>query len=220
MKEITEGKVLKAASPYTKLFLSLYDFAALGFGLRFIWGCPSHKLVQLYNDNVTANHLDIGVGTGYFMDKCRFPSPQPRVALMDLNVNSLETTAKRLTRYHPETYKRNVLEPFNLKAPPFDSIGMTHLLHCLPGNMETKGVVFKYAREILNPGGIIFGSTILNKGVRPNPLRLGSLKMINLSGIMTNLDDSVASLKANLQKYFPESAVWTIGSEALFRARK
>jgi SAM-dependent methyltransferase len=220
VKDTTDAEVKAAISLYSKLFLSVYNSLALGCGCRAIWGCPSRHLLELYNDCISANHLDIGVGTGYFMDKCRFPSPRPRLVLMDLNTNSLEKAGKRLARYHPETYRRNVLEPFNLDVPPFDSIGMMHLLHCLPGNMETKSVVFKNALEVLKPGGTIFGSTFLYRGVKANLLRTVTLKIVNRAGFMHNLEDTEEGLKADLEQYFTESAVWTIGSEALFRARK
>jgi SAM-dependent methyltransferase len=218
--ETNDERINKAISLSSRFLLDVYDWVVLGYNCRINWGCPKGRLVQLYNDCVTANHLDIGVGTGYFMDRCRFPSPQPRLVLMDLNPNSLEKAGKRLSRYRPGKYRRNVLEPFNLDVPPFDSIGMMHLLHCLPGNMETKGVVFKNALEVLKPGGVVFGSTILNRGVKPSLRRTLALKMINWRGYMTNLEDSVDGLKAGLEKYFTESSVWTIGAEALFRARK
>jgi hypothetical protein len=83
---------------------------------------------------------------------------------MDLNPNSLAAAGKRLARYAPEIYCRNVLEPFALDAPPFDSVGLLNLFHCLPGNMTTKTAVFEHVREVLSPGGVVFGSTILSRG--------------------------------------------------------
>ncbi len=219
MTEKTDARVKVATSLYTKPFLYLYDWIALGCDCRFVWNCPSRHLLKLYNDCITGNHLDIGVGAGYFMDRCRFPSPNPRLVLMDLNRNSLEMAGKRLSRYRPEAYQRNVLEPFNLDIPPFDSIGMMNLLHCLPGNMDTKSVAFKNALEVLKPGGILFGGTILNRKLKRNTMRTFTLKIVNRRGFMTNLEDTAEGLKASLEKYFTESEVWTIGAEALFRVR-
>ena len=71
---------------------------------------------------VTANHLDVGVGTGYFLDRCYLPSQTPRVALMDLNSNTLEFTSRRIARYNPKTYRRNILDPINLNVEKFDSV--------------------------------------------------------------------------------------------------
>ena len=154
------------------------------------------------------------------MDKCRFPKPQPRLVLMDLNHNSLNIAGKRLARYNPETYHRNVLEPFNLDIPPFDSVGIMNLLHCLPGDMKTKGVVFNNISEVLKPGGVVFGSSIMYKGMKRNPMISKILDMINRWGFMTNLEDTVEDLKESLDRYFKESSVKVIGYEVLFRARR
>ncbi len=43
----------------------------------------TRPFLTLYDQYVSANHLDIGVGTGYFLDHCRFPAANPRLALMD-----------------------------------------------------------------------------------------------------------------------------------------
>jgi hypothetical protein len=114
--------------------------------------------LEHYNRHVSANHLDVGVGTGYFLDHCRFPSHTPRIALMDLNRNSLDFASRRIARYKPETYIRNVLEPIAIDALRFDSIGVNYLLHCLPGTMESKSVAFDHLKALMNPGAVLFGS--------------------------------------------------------------
>lgn len=75
--------------------------------------------------HVSANHLDVGVGTGWFLDKADFPSASPRLALMDLNENCLEAAAQRTSRYDPEVYVANVLEPIEVAVEPFDSVSLT-----------------------------------------------------------------------------------------------
>jgi SAM-dependent methyltransferase len=215
-----EERVKAAISLYTKPLLFFYDSLLLGCNCRCLWKCHSRHLLELYDTHISANHLDIGVGSGYFMDKCRFPSPQPRLGLMDLNPNSLRAASKRLARYNPEAYQRNVLEPFNLQVPSFDSIGMMNLLHCLPGDMKTKAVVFQNALEVLNPGGTVFGSTIMYLGVERNLMTTQILEINNRKGIMTNLEDDVEDLRENLKNLFSESEVKIIGCEALFWGRK
>ena len=76
----------------------VYDALVLGFSNHVLWKCPTAGLLDLYNANVTSNHLDVGVGTGYYLDRCRFPDAEPRLALMDLNENSLSCAAKRVAR--------------------------------------------------------------------------------------------------------------------------
>ena len=217
---ISADKVRAGIALYSRLFLSLYDSFALGFSCRFVWKCPSSNMLEMYNKHVSANHLDIGVGTGYFLDHCQFPTKSPRLALMDLNPNSLHVASKRLARYNPEVYKRNALEPFNVDAPAFDSVGIMNLLHCLPGNLSVKGIVFENIKSVLNPGGIVFGSIIMYNGVKRNSLATAILKVNNLKGIMSNMEDDFKSLQQSFQRHFSASSVQTIGCEALFWAQE
>ena len=79
-EEIAAGQAI-----YTPKLLSIYDLLVLGLSNRFIWKCPTPRQLAHYDRHVSANHLDVGVGTGYFLDRCLFPVTAPRVALMDIN---------------------------------------------------------------------------------------------------------------------------------------
>ena len=103
MTEISK-QVEAGQAVYTKLTLAIYDLWVLGISNRLIWKCPSFHLLELYNQHISGNHLDLGVGTGFFLDRCTFPTSNPRLFLMDLNPNSLEVTSRRVARYHPKTY--------------------------------------------------------------------------------------------------------------------
>lgn len=220
MESKKENDAKRGQAIYTKSFLIFYDLSVLGFFCRFIWRCPSYRILELYNQYVSANHLDIGVGTGYFLDHCRFPVANPRLALMDLNSNSLEMSKNRLERYNPEIYNVSVLDINKTELRNFDSIALTNLLHCLPGTMKMKGIVFENIRSLLNPGGVIFGSTILWNGVDNSFLAKYFINVNNARGVMTNKQDDLDGLKRNLEQHFSESYVKTIGSMALFWARK
>src|SRR3954471_6059932 len=78
---------------YSPFVLAVYDLAVVYLSNQFLWKCPSRRLLEHYNRNVGAVHLDVGVGTGYFLDHCRFPVSNPTIALYDLNPNSLRATA-------------------------------------------------------------------------------------------------------------------------------
>jgi SAM-dependent methyltransferase len=220
MRKSNAAKAKAGAAIYSRPVLFLYDWVILGNNCRFLWGCPAHHMLDLYNKCVSSNHLDIGVGTGFFMDRCKFPTVKPRLALMDLNQNSLRAASKRLTRYNPEVYQRNVLEPFNIDNPAFDSVGIMNLLHCLPGNMDTKQVVFENAKAVMSPGAVLFGSTILPKGIKRNPLAALVMKINNSRGIWSNLYNDLDGLQKSLSLHFRESSVRMVGCEALFWARK
>jgi hypothetical protein len=138
---------------------------------------------------------------------------------MDLNANSLRAASKRLIRYKPGVYQRNVLEPFDINTPAFDSIGMMNLLHCLPGNLKTKAIVFEHAKAVMNPGAVVFGSTILYEGVKRTARATLAMKYSNKKGWMANLNDGLEDLRESLQHSFPDISVKVIGCEALFWAR-
>ena len=108
----------------------------------------------------------------------------------------------------------------NIGTTGFDSIGLTRVLHCLPGTMQTKAVVFGHLKALLNPGGILFGATLLYRGVKRSPLTTYAFWWLNLTGIMTNRQDDPEGLKRSLGLHFAESHVEIVGCEALFWARR
>jgi 2-polyprenyl-3-methyl-5-hydroxy-6-metoxy-1,4-benzoquinol methylase len=220
MPKATSRETRSGHTVYSRAMLAFYDFCVLGFLCRFMWRCPSRHLLDLYNQHVTSNHLDVGVGTGYFLDHCQFPTDTPRIALIDLNTNSLEVTSRRLSRYYPVTYHRDVLEPINTGAEPFDSVAINGLLHCLPGTMRTKSVVFDHLKPLLNPGGVIFGCTILNKGVKKSRPAQWTMNCLNRQKVFTNLDDDLQDLEKELSQRFQDNDVKVIGCMALFWGRK
>ena len=154
----TDNDAAKGAAAYTPFSLAFYDLAVLGLSNSFIWQCPTRLILDFYNEHISDKHLDVGVGTGYFLDRCQFPSTAPTVALLDLNPNSLAATAKRLRRYAPASHLGNVLEPINIGSSGFGSIGLNYLLHCVPGNLESKSIVFGHLKPLLKEGGVVFGS--------------------------------------------------------------
>jgi SAM-dependent methyltransferase len=218
MEDSNIERIKAAQSLYAKPLLAVYDWLLLGLHCRFVWRCPSHHMLELYNRYVSVNHLDVGVGTGYFLDQCKFPTANPRLALMDLNSNCLEVSGKRLARYKPSVYQMNVLEPINIDTPGFDSIGIMNLLHCLPGNVKSKGVVFNNLKVLLNPNGVVFGSTFLYGGVQRSLLATYSLHLTNRWGLMTNMEDDLEGLKGILVQHFVHSIVQVIGCVGLFVA--
>lgn len=204
---------------YTRRNLALYDVLVHGVSNRFVWRCPTRRLLEHYRRCVSANHLDVGVGTGYFLDRCAFPSPSPRVALMDLNPQSLAYAARRIARYRPETYRRNVLEPIAVEAPPFDSLGATYLLHCLPGSIAEKAVAFDHLRTLLHPGGVLFGATLLQGGVARTRAAVRLMAFYNRRGIFCNERDDLDGLRRALEQRFHDVAVEVAGCAALFSGR-
>ena len=212
----TPNQVEAGHAFYTKRALAVYDGAILGFFSRVAWRCPSGRILQHYNQHVSTNHLDVGVGTGYFLDRCRFESSSPRVALMDPNTNCLDVSSRRIDRYNPEVYEANVLEPIPFDIAKFDSVGLNYVLHCIPGDIATKAVVFENLKALMNPGGVVFGATLLHDGVRRNWLARQVMDRNNKHGIFANVNDSLDGLRLALSQHFTPSAVEVVGCVGIF----
>lgn len=216
---VTSEQVMAGQAIYTKRVLNAYDLIVLGISNRFLWKCPTEKLVAHYNQHVSANHLDVGVGTGYFPDHCRFPSATPRIALMDLNQNTLEFASKRIKRYQPETYCRSVLEPIVFNEAAFDSVGINYLLHCLPGSIQEKAVIFDHLKPLMNTGAVLFGSTLLHDGVSRSWGAKRLMDVYNRQGIFSNRLDDLSGLTQELNKRFKDVSVQVVGCAVLFSGR-
>ena len=218
--QVHDEAAVAGAAIYSKPLLSGYDLFVLGFSNTFVWRCSTRIMLDFYNNNVSGNHLDVGVGTGYYLDKCTFPSPNPDVAIADLNENSLQATASRIERYKPKVHVANVLEPLDITPAGFDSIALNYLIHCLPGDIKSKSVVFKNLKPLLNSnGGVIFGSTILGAGVRHNLIGRVLMRTYNAKQIFSNTADNAADLENVLKDTFREYSIKLMGCVALFAGR-
>jgi ubiquinone/menaquinone biosynthesis C-methylase UbiE len=173
---------------YSKKVLSFYDLWVLGFSNHVLWKCPTRLISEMFSDLATENHLDVGVGTGYYLKK-NFGSNNQRIGLIDLNKNSLESTSRAIQQFKPEVYHRNILEPLKLNCQAFDSVSINYLLHCLPGSMSEKTIIFKHLNDYMNPGAILFGSTILGKGTPKNYFAKKLMAFYNQKGIFCNVSD-------------------------------
>ena len=204
---------------YSKKVLSIYDFWVLGVSNHYFWKCPTKCISDQFSLLVSSNHLDVGVGSGYYL-KNFLPQSTKRIALLDLNQNSLNTTSTSINAFQPEIYCKDVLEPIEIDADKFDSISINYLLHCLPGNLARKEIVFKYLKEYLNDGGVLFGSTILGKGTDKNYFAKNLMAVYNKKGIFSNHDDDLESLVTSLNQHLSDVEVKMIGCVALFSGKK
>jgi hypothetical protein len=220
MEEGIEGNHMStAATAYTKSRLHVYELM-LQVITGPLWGSSPKTVVDFYNEHVSGNHLDVGVGTGYFLDRCRYPVERPRIVLMDSNADPLDYAATRLSRYAPVKFKANILAPIPFDGEKFDSIGLNYVLHCLPGTMREKGVPIEHLKALMNPRGVLFGATVLGQGVTHNFFGAKWLEHFNKNGVLDNLRDNSADLKAMLDEHFSASTVRVVGRTAFFTARK
>tara|TARA_R110002111_G_scaffold117466_4_gene179526 strand:+ start:4923 stop:5600 length:678 start_codon:yes stop_codon:yes gene_type:complete len=203
---------------YSKKLLSVYDLWVLGISNSLIWKCRTKNILRWLNQSLTANHLDVGVGTGYYLEHCTFPDSPVRLGLLDLNPNSLEATANRASRYVPEVYQADVLQPLPDQPCRFDSVSLNYLLHCLPGDLSSKAVLFDHLAPWLNPGAIISGSTILHEGVPKGLTARRLMDFYNRKQIFSNSADRLDELQSQLSRRYTDVELKVIGCVALFRA--
>jgi SAM-dependent methyltransferase len=203
---------------YTPARLALYDVFILGLSCSLVWRCPRRRFLELYDHHVGSPHLDIGVGTGYFLNRCRFPVERPQITLLDPSDACRAKAASRLKRYAPRVVKASALDPLDLGTARFASIALNGVLHCLPATPETKAAVLARLRPLLKDGGVVFGSTILGNGVEHGPLARTALARYNREGFFTNLADDLDGLERALAGNFADPQIEVRGSFALFTA--
>lgn len=204
---------------YSRMVLGLYDAWVLGFSNSVLWRCPASVLRQLYDRNVSVRHLDIGVGTGYFLHHARWPTGKPDLTLLDLNQNSLDRASARVARYHPKTIQANALHPFP-EMPAFQSVGLCYLLHCLPGSLTQKGIIFDHIKAVAAPGARIFGATILQGDAPRSRAAQKLMDVYNAKGIFSNQHDTLSDLRSELERRFTSVTVQSEGSVGVFEAEQ
>jgi SAM-dependent methyltransferase len=205
---------------YSKASLAIYDALVLGLSNRFIWKCPSNHLRALYREQLGSRHLDIGVGTGYFLDKAAFPVSSPYVTLLDPNEECLKAAAARISRYNPTCIKADALVPWPETLGQFASIGLNYVLHCLPGTMAQKCVLLDYLQPHLSEDGVVFGATILQGGAPRSGIARKLMAIYNKKGVFSNENDTQETLQKELSSRFTDVEIEMTGCVALYSARR
>ena len=212
-----EHRVKAGQAVYTPRSLNVYDAFVLGFSNSWIWRCPTRELAALYTRNVSGHHLDIGVGTGYFLDHAVWPVVAPNILLADLNPHSLAAASRRISRYKPRTMVANIFESLEIEEK-FDSAGLCYLLHCLPGRIADKAVVFDNVLPVLRPGARVFGATIVQGDAPRSKPAQALMNYYNQKGIFSNAHDTAPELESELKKRFANVRVQLRGAVAIFEA--
>ena len=124
--------------------------------------------------------------------------------MLDINRHCLERAARRLARFKPELYQVDLLAPIDLGLAPFMSVGLTYVLHCLPGRMSEKLVAIDHLRPLMGKGAVLFGATILGRGIAPNRAARALLDLYNAKGVFNNRADDLTALRDGLRQRFDE----------------
>lgn len=197
------------------LFLNSYDLLVNKINCRYIWKCSEKNIHKLYSKNLKENHLEIGPGTGYFLNKYKFKN----LHLMDINSSILEKSKKNL---YPNCdniniYQHNIFQKNNpIEIENIQSIGINYVLHCVPGELSFS---FNNLIKNLNQNNLnIFGSTVIPE----NNIDLANLELqfLNYFEIFNNKkhDDKELIDFLDSKKYLYQTK--KIGYSLLFSIKK
>lgn len=203
---------------YNRFLLAIYDPWVLGFMARAVWKVPVPPGVEQYRRLMGRRHLDVGPGTGYFLEKAA-PPDGTEVALLDPNPNVLRKTSRRLAAMHPVTVQADVMKPLPVDGP-FDSAALSFVLHCLRGPMSHKAVAIRNIADVLTPDGVLYGGTVLGLAERHTPQARAFLWFANWLGDFDNLGDTAEGLRQILEESFEKVEVDVVGSTANFTAAR
>lgn len=205
-------------SEYTPFFLNIYDPVVLGFFTRVVWRCPTTRLVERYRRHVRPRHLDVGPGTGYFLERAGLPEGSP-VTLLDPNTIVLDHATRRLQRLDIAAVEADICKPLPIDGP-FDSAALNLVIHCLPGPLSRKAGAVANVAAVLAPTGTLFGASILGTLGLHTWLSRIALDVNNRRGIFDNLGDTQEGLREILGASFEHVELETVGSVAIFAAMK
>jgi hypothetical protein len=79
--------------------------------------------------------------------------------------------------------------------------------------------VFRHLGALLEPGGVVFGATLLGGGVRRNWAAERLMALYNSKGIFTNEGDDLEGLREVLSENLTAATVEVVGCAALFSGR-
>ena len=201
---------------YNRVLLNAYDPLVLGPIARFVWRCPSSGLVERYRRHIREPHLDVGPGTGYFLEHSGLPAGS-RVTILDPNPTVLRHVSRRLRDLDVTAVEADVLKALPVGGP-FASAALHLVIHCLPGPLERKAHAVANVAAVLEPGGVLFGASVLGRGADHRWIARRVLTVFNRQGGFDNLDDTEDGLRAILEQSFEHVELDVVGSAALFVA--
>ena len=198
----------------------VYDTGLYKFVTGSFWRCPTELLLDNYADHISNNHLEVGVGSGYFLRRTLCADFLDRLMLSDLNKRCLAKSGAKLAVFEPEMLKHNIQAPLPACARGFKSVGMNYVLHCIPGRFSRNQAIFRNVHAALETGGVFFGATLIQGKFRQGAASWLLMRALNGLGIFNNRNHRVDELKGALEVYFSKVQVSMVGNAAVFVAVK
>ena len=208
-------KTEKSQAFFNPWLLSIYDFFVFRFISPYLWGCSKNQLIDRYMELSGHTHLEIGVGTGFLLDQ--YNPGNIDLSLMDLSNVCLERSAKRLRRYQPTIWRKNILHPIDGVNKPFDSISINYVMHCVAGEFTHKGAAFGHLKKLLKPDGVLFGTSVM-KTDESNIFALIFMWLLNKVGVFNNTGDNITELEKSLKQHFSYVVVEKKSASVMFYA--
>lgn len=206
----------KGQAGYNGAMLAIYDVWVLKFMTKAVWKVPVGPGVERYRQHIGHRHLDVGPGTGFFIQQAN-PSADTEITLLDPNPTVLRHAAKRLERWKPVTVEADVMKPLPVEDQ-FDSAALSFVLHCLRGPDDNKAIAVRNIANVLSPGGVLFGGTVLGLDADHSKSARAFLRAANKQGGFDNLGDTAEGLRRILEKSFTSVDIDIVGSAAFFTA--
>lgn len=206
----------KGQAGYNPALLAIYDVWVLKFMTRAVWKVPVEPGVARYRQHLGHRHLDVGPGTGYFIELAA-PPADTEITLLDPNPHVLKHASKRLAAWNPVVVEADVMKPLPVEGG-YDSAALSFVLHCLRGPMSNKAVAIRNIADVLGPDGVLFGGTVLGIHEPHSRSARAFLRAANKQGGFDNLEDTADGLREVLDASFRHVEIERSGSSALFSA--
>ena len=163
-----------------------------------VWKCSRKHIINNYNSNINYNHLEIGPGTGMFLKKENLNVNLNKLTLVDINNKILNHSRHNLDSEH-SNINSLVYDLFSYEIPSnieFNSVGINYVLHCVPGNLQTK--LDKLIGNLGNNKYNLFGASVICDPLHMNPIAEYELMFLNAVGIFYNNNDTYEELNEYL----------------------
>ena len=179
-----------------------YDHIVNNINCERVWRCSQQYTINHYRNNIASYHLEIGPGTGYFLENenLRKANSIEKITLVDINSDILEYASEnlqydysRISTVNCNLFKETL--PTHIK---FNSVGLNYVLHCVPGNLEDK--VDTLLHNLDHTDYNLFGATVICDPLHMNPIAEYELMLLNGLGIFHNNDDTYDGLVNYLEK--------------------
>ena len=182
-----------------------YDLLVNKLNCKYIWRCNYNIINSLYDRNISKHHLEIGPGTGFFINKFKFDN----LTLCDINQDILDYSFDNLKNNSKNISKINFnlfdnLSQTNLnKNVKFESVGANYVLHCIPGKIEDKLLTLVHNLKKINKSHkcVLYGGTVINDPYYNTFLSNALIKCLNHFKIFNNKEDFSYNIINNLEKH-------------------